>query len=493
MQKLEKIRAWIAGAAVIWSLASAAAAQPDITAANTRIDDAQYALDQGRPAEAKSILQALMADRVFAALSPHNQQTAIFELASANAREPGCESALADAHRAADAADAPASALNTLLAQIYSCDDYAGAAGVLETVIVRAPRVTRGLSDNVIYRATPYLHTDALRYLINNGWDHDTTLDLTPLRLQLIRRLLGAGAQNDAVTVAHEMAQNVRADLNSLVIFLADKTFDSVVAADPHAFTFEAMSQRALANVEADSAAAPDKLVRINTLGEMLLVMTRASEARVLVDDALARAQHGAPGHPAFSDLDGNLNWTHDLKARLLEIAGDGEGAAREMQAGASHTEDGRSNVSQTLNHAGMLLSGGNPEAALGELNRFDLHRASPYGRGVARRMRVCAYADLGDDENMHAALAEMSAHAHDSLLQLRAAAQCAGDADLVASTYLQELADPVDRADAITRAQSFLDYDPGQSFLSVIGKRDDVHTAMDQAMHVRSFPINLP
>jgi hypothetical protein len=65
MQKLEKIRAWIAGAAVIWSLASAAAAQPDITAANTRIDDAQYALDQGRPAEAKSILQALMADRVF--------------------------------------------------------------------------------------------------------------------------------------------------------------------------------------------------------------------------------------------------------------------------------------------------------------------------------------------------------------------------------------------------------------------------------------------
>lgn len=464
--------------------------------AKEALRQAQGALDTGRPAEATRLLQNLMASRSFAALSPHNQHAAILLLAVAAAREPGCDTALPATQRAAQAPTAASTEMINLFVQTYACDDYAGAAGILQTLIQRFPRVVNGLSDSEVFRVMPYLEdTASLRFLLDNGWAHDPTLDLSMLRLQLIRRLQAAGDIEQAVIVARDMAANGRTDLGSLVEFLSDKTFDPIIAADPSAFAFDTMSAQQLANSEVDAAAAPDRLELTNALTENLLARGRIEEAQVVIEDALARAREGTPRHPTFTDQTDNINWSLDLRARVLAYYGRYDDALESMRQGAEQAEEGRRvNVSQTLNHIGLLVDTGRPEEAIAELDRFDLHLASPYGRQVARQLRVCALARLNDDNATRAALADVVMHRQESLLIVRSAAMCANDLDLAAQTFIEQLNNPTERRSALISLQRYLNADPtapGQ-MRDILG-RADVAAAVDSIAHMGAFAILRP
>jgi tetratricopeptide (TPR) repeat protein len=464
---------------------------PDALAA---LRSAQFALDRGRPEEAQQTLQPLLEEETFTALIPHNQQSLIFLMATANARLSGCDVVLAQVRQAAQASQAGEHEWNVLLAQSYVCEEFMEAAGTLEKILHRYPHAVRGLSDQTISRLSVYLSNPSdLSFLLNDGWDHQLTLDLSWLRLRLVRLTLAAGDVPQAATVAHEMAENGRTDLGSLVEFTVDKTFDPIRATDSQSFSFNAMSNRQLANAEADQVSMPGKLELVNALAETLFARGRMDEARIVVDDALSRIHVDAPGHPTFADQDANLNWTHDLKARILQAQGNAAEAEREMSEATTHSEDGRENVSQTLNQIGMLVNS-QPEAALAALERFNPLRASPYGRAVARQFRVCAYANLGDQVRMRAAFADVVAHAQDSLMIVQSSAICAGDLDVAASAFIQQLGDPTYRRQALLSVQTYLDTDlnhpdPVRSLL----QRQDVRAAFERSAVVRSFPIRQP
>jgi tetratricopeptide (TPR) repeat protein len=277
------------------------------------------------------------------------------------------------------------------------------------------------------------------------------------------------------------------------VVLLVDKTFDPVVAADPEAFAFGAMMGRQLATAFADVNATPNQLERVNALAEALIVRDRPDEALLVLDDALARVRDRTR-RPAFTDLDDSLNWAHDQRSQVLRMLGRDEEALEALAEGARQTENGRVNVSQTFNYAAMLLGEGRPAEALELLRDFDLRLASPYGRNVVRRIRVCAYARLGNEAGMQAALADIVAHGEDSLLQLRGAALCAGDYDLAASAFIGQFDLPTDRRYALLELQTFLgEGKPAAGAEETLYGRPDVQAMIERTVHRRSFPIWRP
>ena len=382
-----------------------------------------------------------------------------------------------------------------LLAQVYACDDFAGAVPLLADMIRRHPRAAAAITDSVIFNlGTRLRDSESLRFLTDGHWDHEAWLDMSPLRLALVQAYLAEGRQGDALQAARDLAANSRTDAGSLVVLLVDKTFDAVVAADPGAFAFETMMARQLDNAFADAAAAPDRLELVNALAEGLMVRNRADEALLVIDDALARVRASRPGAPAFTDLDDALNWTHDARSRGLEMLGRSDEALKALAEGAEQGEGGRINVSQTFNYAAMLLGEGRAAEAVALLENFNLQRASPYGRSVVRRIRVCAHAMLEDRAAMAAALADIQAHAEDSLVQLRHAALCAGDYDLAASAVIRQFELPFDRRAALLALQTFRGEREGfTGWEAELYGRPDVRAVIERSAHIRTFPIFRP
>jgi hypothetical protein len=251
-------------------------------------------------------------------------------------------------------------------------------------------------------------------------------------------------------------------DPGTLVLLTVDRTFDPIINADPAAFSFDAMLARQLENASRDVSSAPDKLELVNVLAEALLNRGRHQEALIVINNAFASIRSRRSGAPPFVDLERSLNWAHDIRARILDIQGKRDESLAEMQEGSRASEDGRANISQTLNYASFLVHGRRPEEALKVLDSVPAGRGSRYGRSVARMLRVCAHAQQRDEERMRKALDELVAHAEDSLTMLREAAVCAGDLDLAAATFVRQLEHPVDRREALLSVQTFLGEEPG-------------------------------
>jgi tetratricopeptide (TPR) repeat protein len=490
---------WLASvvaASIFVAVVSGSAYADRSTDARNALHAAQRTLDAGDEAGAIQRAQVLLNGNSYTSLSATDQHAVLLLIARARSRVPGCDVSLPEARRAAEAANEDPRMWSTYLAQTSACGEYENAAPILRVLTDRFPQAAAGLNDSEVATIVPYADEASLRFLLGPGWSHPATLDLSFLRIALMRRLLAGNNVHDASAIAHDMAANGRSDAGALVEFLSDRTFDRVVATDPAAFTFDAMSARQLANSEQDAATAPGKLQLVNTLAQNLLNRGRLPEASAVIEDALARQREGGSAHPTFSDEADNLNWTFDLYAHILRLEGRSDEALRAMQQGGQHGEgEGRTaNVSQILNGIGLLIDSGRPQRALADLNRFDLRLASPYGRAVARQLRVCALADIGDEAAMRTSLADAVAHKSDSLVVLRSTAICAHDWDLAAATFLEQLADPAGRHDALISVQRYPNYDPQQIYaLRELLGRPYVQAALEREARQGAFAVLRP
>jgi hypothetical protein len=408
-------------------------------------------------------------------------------IAAALADQGRCDELMPDAERAATEPDAAPFALRFAFIFNYECENYARSGALLTLIKDRLPDDISGLPGPVLGRVAPFSHDAATLSFIADGWRPQDSIaaDMSEVRLALIRAHLDAHDQSAAAAAAHDLVDKGVSDFGAVIVLLSDRTFDSIVTADPEHFDFDRIAERFVANGFANYTAHPDRLSTLNVLAATLQTIDRSEEALALVDDALARPED-------FSDRETQLNWIYQTRAELRADLGLEAEALEDLAQGAAQPENGRVNVSQRLNRAGMLLDGDQPQDALAEAEAVSPSDLSPYGRSVRRGLLVCSYAQLERTEEMRAVLAEAAAHGADSYRNLESAARCAEDFDLAAQAFISRLHDPSERRSAVLTLQSYAGDGPTDEWLKQdpVFSRADVRAAIDAEVKLGAYPI---
>lgn len=480
-----------AGLALLCAL-STASAETAHERTERRLREAQQALPENA-VETEAFARDTIARATARRLPPRVRRKAIDVLAEAVADQGRCGADLPPAEQALSGADVGEDAWRFALALNYECDDYERAGALLSEVHRRHPETIDGMAGSMIFRLGIRSHDSALlAFVVGDGWTpDDPAVDKSDLRLALIRAYIAFGDQAAATVAAHALIENGASDLGAIVVLLSEKTFDSIVSADPTRFEFIALVNRFSTNAFANYQRHPDRLSVLHALAGTLESLNRSQEALILVDDAIARIAAARRSNPPFRDMD-ELNWTYNIRGNLRERLGQQREALEDLTAGAERSEGGGVNVSQRLNRASMLLSNERAEEAFAAARDVSPANLSPYGRSVRRNIMVCAAAELGRTEEMHDLLAEAVAHASNSYSGLQSSAMCAGDMNLAASAFINRLDDLSERRSVILRLQSFAGEPSPDDWLTQypLYMREDVRAAIDRTTHMRKYPI---
>jgi len=479
-----RVRFWLSALAALFAASCATIAARE-EAARERLRQVQSVLP-ANAVEAEAVAREVLAHAPTASV----ERRATHVLAAALADQGRCAELLPTADQDAAASDATAYAWRFAFSLNYECERYDRAGDLMSRFWRRYPDDFARLPQQVLFRSAARSRDVALlNFLVTGGWGSDEpAFDISEVRLALIRAHLANGDREAATATARDLVDNGAYDFGALIVLLSDRTFDPIVAADPARFDFGRIVERYVAKNFAVYSANPQRLSTLHALADTLQLLDRADEALALVDDALARSGE-------FTDQE-HLNWTYQIRANLRTELGMEEEALKDLAMGAEQGEDGRVvNVSQRLNRAGLLLSEARHEEALREAENVDPAHLSPYGRSVRRYIIVCSNAALGREEEMRATLAEASANASESYMNLQAAANCAGDLDLAARAFISRLDDPTERRGAIMALQGFAGERPPQQWQAAdpLYSRADVQEAVARAMHIRTYPIRRP
>ncbi|MBS0505155.1 MAG: hypothetical protein JSS55_15425 [Proteobacteria bacterium] len=228
-----------------------------------------------------------------------------------------------------------------------------------------------------------------------------------------------------------------------------------------------------------------------------------ASDLRKLgrVEQALKVLQTAAPQiaeADAYVDAAKHGSWWWDELSRTYVALGRFDEAADALRKGGELSENGGSNVSQTINLAHLQVRAGRSGDALKTLAAFMTtpHNISPYGEVALRSARACAFADTGNRAEALKDVAYIRDHQLDAPGSLDGVALCVGDLDGAAAALIKRLEDPDERVDALL---DLSDYDdPPVKLPDNIFNRDnkklierpDVKAAIASAGGTRRFRI---
>lgn len=294
---------------------------------------------------------------------------------------------------------------------------------------------------------------------------------------------------------ARAVAADVASDPDGVVTLQIERRYMPYAPSDPKAF--ETAQSTDIARLRAVTIAHPDRMLGPVYLGSALRRANRLPEALKVVDDALARVDAAPKDNPAFTDLDEQLNWAYDTRARILAAMGRNDESIAALEKGRDIALAADSDVvSQRINLGDRLVSVGRPKDALQQVKDVDDKNAAPYGVMSAYEVKVCAYAELGDAGNLKAALAYMTAHAEDGQEPLQSAQVCAGDLDAMAKQLMVRLDDPDERNQALSSVQTYLTPAGQSAWQKTIAERykallarPDVKAAIDKYGVIRSYP----
>lgn len=507
---------WLVAAAAILLTATTAAAQnryPPLTNAEREAADTlrsvanEYNEDSDFEAAERTI-RRVIATRGFSGFRPELQELAYRQLAYVLiARETvPCDEAIPLAARLAESTvdDARGGRMDwaIYMAAADRCDDDDHLATAVAGAVRNQPALFAGMPDQTVLQALRNIEDrTTLAHFVNGGWrPQDPATDLSWQRLRLTRLHLRANDVAAASEVAQALTTNGRADAHAIILLLVEKEFDRVTQADPETFDFEAIQRWQLRNLETSAAAEPNNLNLQTQWVEALLVANRLDDALAAADAAIARIDASTSTSLAFTDQEEQANWMHDARGRVLRARGSHEEALAALQRGVESGERGHQNVSQLLNRAGDLIDLGRGAEALRATADMDEAFASPYGEMVRLSIRVCGYAQTGNDARMRSTLDEMRAREADSLLQVYSAALCANETDLAARTLVRILADPDERIFPLLSLQNFIGEEPiteHQRLMiertNALHARPDVRAAIDRVARIQSFPARSP
>ncbi|MDR3513795.1 MAG: DUF3857 domain-containing protein [Caulobacteraceae bacterium] len=482
--------------------ATAAADSPELTAAREKLVSGANKLQNGDYDGALADARAVIASPGFASLTLRQRTAGYVIVAWAAYQTNDFKAAHAAAVQATDQTGAGDDLVgaNLWIQRLRAADsdhDFDDAGLCLTKLAQSWPESLLAIPDQGVFQlvnqVTPHRRTDLLLALQKAHWRPKSAFrDSSDLWLKLTAALIDRGDLKAAAVTARDVT-----DDDVLIEMHADRRFDPIVQADPARYDVNAAIARGLTELQAKSAAAPDKLEGVVAVAQALMSRKRAAEALSLLDAALAKARPSPDQPPAFSDVEDQIGRALETRSGALLMLGRTDEAVKAQQRAAAHAEHGGSNVSQTLDLAGRLNGLGRPQDALDAIDEFDPTNASPFGLMVWQETQACAYAQLNDKGKLTTAMAYLHAHAKDGPRLVESAQLCADDADGVAKTIIDALHDPDTRAAALAGLQDYAD-SPGVTAWNLkllerwkaVRSRPDVQAAIAKVGRIESYPI---
>ncbi|MBX5462051.1 MAG: hypothetical protein IRZ28_13305 [Steroidobacteraceae bacterium] len=343
-----------------------------------------------------------------------------------------------------------------------------------------------------VLSAEPAAKYRAMTALFDRHW-------LLPNRFQpadLWMELLPMEIEKGNIRRAAEVAARIQEPPDILLIRV-DKRFDPLVRAYPRQFDLTAATDRFLAFLSDLCRKFPRTLAHRISLVYTLLDAGRFEEAIATADEVLALSPDLQTAILNYDDADAWFNWLLDYRASALEALGIWHDAEKYRKRAAELPEEGRPNVSNAINLAGLYSRLGRSREALAALGDM----ASP-GEGLSRygRMQV----DLillqtalteGDESRAKEVLERMRQSQAASLRTFEEALLVANQMDEAAMLLIRRLGDPKTRTSALLDVQAYLPggVSPYDRMLderwAQLRTRQDVIAAVEKVGRIESVP----
>jgi tetratricopeptide (TPR) repeat protein len=197
----------------------------------------------------------------------------------------------------------------------------------------------------------------------------------------------------------------------------------------------------------------PKSLEAVLRLAQSLRALDQPEAALKSIKAALIRQKQNPD---PFTDSKKYLPWLINEQAYAFYQSGKiGEGH-KALEAAANLSEEGSSNVSQTINRAEKLIAYGSPQKALALMREIPLDNASAYGKMWVYANRVCAQAFLEGTPISVLDMLFLRTNKKENLAALQNALICADKEDEAAALYIERLEDVKTRSAALLALQKY-------------------------------------
>lgn len=261
--------------------------------------------------------------------------------------------------------------------------------------------------------------------------------------------------QRSSVDRASEVAAHVTDPL-LLIGMRSDKQFDHVVGKNRYIEDIDRAARDEVELLRAAARRTPKLMAIRNGLAMSLVVANRPAEALQTVDETLTRLKSATNADPAYDDIDDELNWAYDVRARALRLLGRWDEALDQWKSGSALTENGGVNVSQAINLGGYYCDLNRPEEARAMVAK--VANVSPYGALQLESVKHAAALLLHDESEAARALKFIKDHQSDSPGTYQWALARANDVEAGTKLLVARLKDPKLRTDALADVQEYAD-----------------------------------
>lgn len=275
-----------------------------------------------------------------------------------------------------------------------------------------------------------------------------------------------------------------------------DKRYQRFVAAGDDAYMKAVEGDIAVARAVA--ARNPEKIEGVHRIANKLININQLTEARKLIDEALAKVDAAPKDKPVFTDLGEYHAWILGERSSILMQMGRHDDAlAAQTKARDVAIAADQDTVSHKINLGGLLNDLGKPVEALNEVKDIDSKKTSKYGTMAAEEVRACAHSQLGDKAGLAKSLEFMRGHAEDGENALQSALLCANESDEAAKRLIAQLDDPVKRGAVLATLQIYLAKPQPTAWQKTIDSRfadlvarPDVQAAIAKYGVIRRYPV---
>jgi tetratricopeptide (TPR) repeat protein len=423
----------------------------------SRAADGVTQVMQDRCEAAAASLKSVYSDPGFAGLEPH-MRAAILEGADiCEARLGHLQAAYDLSRRAIQEPEASSIAWGLHIDLAMNLSRPGEAMSALIALARRSPAVLAEVKEGTILSVYAYAellpNADARRLELLEALDKaawapkDPFEDLSGLKIDQIRLLLAAHREAEARTLAAGLT-----DPATRVALVVDDRFAPVAEA-ARSVDVNTATRRELVRV----------LLLANTHNDWLSGPYRIATLRLRIGDndgALRVLQSAIDryndfGASAFTDADEAFGKVQGLKAETLARMGrlsEADGAFAEAAADAGIDQ----RFEEKLSYASYLIDTDRAQLAIDMLHDVRADPLTDTGRAYLAAMRLCAYSVLGDTAAVAEQMKIVKSPAAPDYGALINGLICAGDLDGAAKTYIERLADPAKRMDALLALQHY-------------------------------------